>query len=183
MKKLLVMISSFILLFLVPISVSHANSVDVTKIKVGVSTTEEVDKAVMKYIELSDNKYPRFNFSKALDDGASADLLQIGEVINVLHENEISSASKLQTRVGAFKVWGKYCGPKHSGPGKPIDILDAACKRHDDCYAKRGYLKCSCDQILINEINRDLPRMSKLAKTHAYAIKTYMLAQKAWCKK
>ena len=37
-----------------------------------------------------------------------------------------------------LKPWyGKYCGPG-SKPGKPIDDLDRACKKHDDCYASCG---------------------------------------------
>ncbi|MBJ8311909.1 hypothetical protein [Staphylococcus pseudintermedius] len=29
--------------------------------------------------------------------------------------------------------------------GKPIDKLDAACKRHDECYAKNRWGTCKCD--------------------------------------
>lgn len=34
-----------------------------------------------------------------------------------------------------LKVHGRYCGPGHSGPGAPVDALDAACKAHDEAYA------------------------------------------------
>jgi len=34
----------------------------------------------------------------------------------------------------AVPRYGKWCGPGHSGPGKPKDQLDAACKRHDLRY-------------------------------------------------
>ncbi|MDP4468654.1 phospholipase A2 family protein [Staphylococcus hyicus] len=45
--------------------------------------------------------------------------------------------------------YGRYCGKGNNG-GKPIDDLDAACKRHDDCYAKYGWGKCKCDRPFIN---------------------------------
>lgn len=36
-----------------------------------------------------------------------------------------------------LKVYGNYCGPNYRRPGaKPIDYLDCACQKHDDCYAK-----------------------------------------------
>jgi len=35
---------------------------------------------------------------------------------------------------GRVALYGRYCGPGHSGPGQPIDAIDAACKRHDAAY-------------------------------------------------
>jgi RHS repeat-associated protein len=60
-----------------------------------------------------------------------------------------------------LNIWGYYCGPGISGPGEPIDGTDAACKGHDECYAKYGIpafspytpARCQCDAQLI----RDLP--------------------------
>ncbi|WP_164670498.1 phospholipase [Virgibacillus doumboii] len=45
----------------------------------------------------------------------------------------------------------KYCGPGCSGPGAPIDDLDAACKAHDDCYRRFGP-SCECDQLFLQRI-------------------------------
>lgn len=41
--------------------------------------------------------------------------------------------------------WGNWCGSAVSGPGGPIDDLDACCQRHDNCYGARGGDACSCD--------------------------------------
>jgi hypothetical protein len=47
-------------------------------------------------------------------------------------------------------IHGNYCGLGNRG-GSPIDSLDAACKRHDDCYDRRGRAACSCDRPLAAE--------------------------------
>jgi hypothetical protein len=46
-------------------------------------------------------------------------------------------------------IYGNWCGPGHSGPDTPIDAVDEACCRHDQCYCERGYADCSCDRGLI----------------------------------
>jgi hypothetical protein len=45
---------------------------------------------------------------------------------------------------------GNYCGLGNRG-GPPVDSLDAACKRHDDCYDRIGRAACSCDKKLASE--------------------------------
>lgn len=47
-------------------------------------------------------------------------------------------------------IYGNWCGPGCSGPGAPIDDVDACCKAHDECYSRRGYSSCSCDRELLN---------------------------------
>lgn len=51
-------------------------------------------------------------------------------------------------------LYGNWCGPGCSGPGAPIDSVDACCKAHDECYARRGYFACSCDRDLVNCLSR-----------------------------
>ena len=51
-----------------------------------------------------------------------------------------------------FPRHGNWCGPGHGG-GDTVDALDEACKRHDECYEKRGYFDCECDEQLIDEIS------------------------------
>lgn len=41
---------------------------------------------------------------------------------------------------------GNWCGPGHSGPGAPIDAVDEACCRHDQCFCTEGYDDCSCNR-------------------------------------
>ncbi len=38
----------------------------------------------------------------------------------------------------------RWCGPGCSGPGLPINDVDACCKRHDRCL-DRGISLCKCD--------------------------------------
>jgi hypothetical protein len=45
-------------------------------------------------------------------------------------------------------LYGNWCGPGASGPGAPIDDLDACCMAHDQCYDREGYLDCDCDRVL-----------------------------------
>ena len=54
-----------------------------------------------------------------------------------------------------FPIHGHYCGPGHGG-GEPDDALDEACKRHDECYERRGYSDCECDAQLLDAID-ELP--------------------------
>ncbi|MEH7122403.1 Parvovirus coat protein VP1-like protein [Bacillus sp. JJ1773] len=43
----------------------------------------------------------------------------------------------------------RYCGPGCSGPGSPINEVDACCKLHDECYWRYGRTRC-CDQLFLN---------------------------------
>ncbi|QPK94518.1 hypothetical protein HCQ94_02105 [Actinomyces sp. zg-332] len=120
---------------------SKAYDINVSNIRVGKSSISEIDNAIKKYLRFdTTNNYSYFDTSLAVKDKASADLINIGESINTIYENQLQ-------------------------------------KRHDDCYAKRGYWKCSCDQNLINEINRDLRRTSRIV-VHVYAIKAWFTAKK-----
>ncbi|HUW44924.1 MAG TPA: hypothetical protein VMW50_03920 [Dehalococcoidia bacterium] len=63
-------------------------------------------------------------------------------------------------------IHGEFCGPniptlkstdKRSQLAElqripPIDNIDASCKRHDICYAKRGYFNEACDKALIDDM-------------------------------
>lgn len=39
---------------------------------------------------------------------------------------------------GGLLLHGNYCGPGNRAPLPPIDVLDAACARHDACSPGRG---------------------------------------------
>ncbi len=57
----------------------------------------------------------------------------------------------------SFPVHGNWCGPgDRAAPGgaprAPVDVLDAACMRHDLCYERRGTLDCGCDIALLEEL-------------------------------
>lgn len=42
----------------------------------------------------------------------------------------------------------RWCGPGCSGPGHPVNAVDACCKGHDECYRRYGRSKY-CDQWLL----------------------------------
>ncbi|RSL30784.1 phospholipase [Salibacterium salarium] len=44
-----------------------------------------------------------------------------------------------------------WCGPGCSGPGVPINAVDAACQAHDECYLYHGNY-CACDQAFIERL-------------------------------
>lgn len=62
--------------------------------------------------------------------------------------------------LGENPIYGNWCGPAHpkysadQSPPEPIDGLDAACKRHDQCYAKEGYRNCRCDTDFLQALEK-----------------------------
>lgn len=61
------------------------------------------------------------------------------------------SADRSQTDPGASLIHGNYCGPGERPGTRPIDALDAACKRHDACMPSKGLPSCSCMATLERE--------------------------------
>ena len=46
-----------------------------------------------------------------------------------------------------------YCSPGNPlDNGKPVNELDAICKRHDYCYSKPNINKNDCDKVMLNEM-------------------------------
>ena len=43
----------------------------------------------------------------------------------------------------------KWCGPGCSGPGMPVNDVDACCYQHDLCL-RQGIPSCHCDQQFLN---------------------------------
>ena len=51
-----------------------------------------------------------------------------------------------------FRLPGyNWCGPGCSGPGKPVNRVDAACRAHDKCYDKYGPI-CKCDREFMERL-------------------------------
>ena len=76
-------------------------------------------------------------------------------------------------------VHGNWCGPGHSGPGKPIDDIDRACMHHDKCYSRHGRHECTCDKELLRDIDRALSSgtLSPAAFAAGTAIRTLFTVQ------
>ncbi|KKE80321.1 phospholipase [Oceanobacillus caeni] len=45
----------------------------------------------------------------------------------------------------------RWCGPGCSGPGAPINDVDAICKAHDECYRRNGN-RHACDQVFLRRL-------------------------------
>ena len=60
----------------------------------------------------------------------------------------------------------RYCGPGKSGPGAPVNQLDAICMKHDACYKKNGSNRM-CDEMFINEIQPLINPYTKMGRDAA----------------
>ncbi|WP_081672926.1 phospholipase [Pontibacillus marinus] len=69
----------------------------------------------------------------------------------------------------------KYCGPGCSGPGAPVNAVDAACKAHDECYRLFGP-SCHCDQIFLRRLYQ-LQNPYTEEGRHARVLYNYMKLQ------
>lgn len=87
----------------------------------------------------------------------------------LLAAGAIAACSNVQPKVqrdsaGRMAVYGNWCGPDHPKysaqvtPPSPIDALDAACMRHDQCYDAHGFLACSCDATLTAELREEMAK-------------------------
>ncbi|WP_054860108.1 phospholipase [Gracilibacillus sp. JCM 18860] len=69
-----------------------------------------------------------------------------------------------------------WCGPGCSGPGAPINEVDAACKRHDECY-QRNPNRCACDKAFLHQIRSMVNHRTEKGGRHAHLLYRYMQLQ------
>ncbi|MFC0524892.1 phospholipase [Pontibacillus salicampi] len=69
----------------------------------------------------------------------------------------------------------RWCGPGCTGPGAPINAVDAACRAHDLCYRNEGP-SCRCDLLFIHRLERLVNEPGKEG-SHARVIYHYMKLQ------
>lgn len=134
----------------------------------------EIQETLNSYMSTSDGGIVSFDINAAIAAGENESIISIGRSINQF-SNAMQVDPNKATRQArlALPIWGNWCGPGHSGPAAPIDILDAQCKKHDLCYGSRGYFACSCDSALIANIYANYSSMSSSAKIRAAAIVVY----------
>ncbi|MBL8253567.1 MAG: hypothetical protein JNJ76_08210, partial [Candidatus Competibacter sp.] len=76
-----------------------------------------------------------------------------GKNCSCQESNKIDTTKPLEVvPESGVPVHGNWCGPGHGG-GQPVDELDAACMRHDQCYDQNGYFDCRCNKNLADEID------------------------------
>lgn len=71
-------------------------------------------------------------------------------------------------------IHGNWCGPGHGG-GEVRDLLDGACKRHDECYDASGYFNCDCDRVLVRDVDRLIRggTLSPALRAKAFVVRQY----------
>lgn len=65
-----------------------------------------------------------------------------------------------------------WCGPGCSGPGAPINEVDAACRQHDLCYQWTRE-RCRCDHDFIERLERLQNRYTREGR-HARVLLNHM---------
>ncbi|MDN4608080.1 phospholipase [Sporosarcina highlanderae] len=68
-----------------------------------------------------------------------------------------------------------WCGPGCSGPGAPVNAVDAACKAHDLCYLSYKR-RCDCDIEFLDRLEQYI-HYDNYEGRHARMLYRYMLAQ------
>ncbi|MGP4106301.1 phospholipase [Virgibacillus sp. L01] len=84
----------------------------------------------------------------------------------------------LRPRICLFPGY-RWCGPRCSGPGSPINAVDAACKEHDMCYRRYGP-SCKCDEEFLCRL-RPLINPYTQQGRHARTLYYVMKIQTIFC--
>ncbi|MCH1625703.1 Parvovirus coat protein VP1-like protein [Fredinandcohnia sp. SECRCQ15] len=73
-------------------------------------------------------------------------------------------------RLGLCVPGYRWCGPGCSGPGAPLNAVDACCKSHDDCYRRFGS-SARCDQLFLNCLRNQINPHTKQGRDAAFFYK------------
>ena len=141
------------------------SSVYAEMINPDVAELKKDEEIIGKYLFININNNVVYNREDALKDEVKLELI---EVADIAYDFYCAYGHEKIVRA-SVPIYGNYCGPKY-GSGIAIDILDEGCKRHDECYKKRGYHKCSCDRELASYIEKNLSKMNAYQKKAAKAI-------------
>ena len=84
-----------------------------------------------------------------------------------------AAASKAtEAKKGKFKLplHGNYCGPGHGDltkNPKPVDTLDAICRKHDIGYKKDGYFSRKANAEFVKDVVKNFNKMKPAEKVKA----------------
>ena len=84
-----------------------------------------------------------------------------------------SAANKVtEAKKGKFKLQlhGNYCGPGHGDltkNPKPVDTLDAICRKHDIGYKKDGYFSRKANAEFVKDVVKNFNKMKPAEKVKA----------------
>lgn len=149
--KKVIAICTILAVSIVPMSsIAHASEVD---------ELNRVTNEVVKYITINENGVPEYHRVEAIENGVSEEVLSIADQTFEFVMAKYYEENNMQTRATAFPIYGNWCGPNY-GSGTPIDLLDKACKKHDNCYRDNYRHKCSCDEAMLNNINNNYSKMT-----------------------
>lgn len=93
------------------------------------------------------------------------------------NRREVANLYQRRNRNRRFCLFPGYnwCGPGCSGPGAPINAVDAACMAHDKCYS-RGINPCECDHEFIRNLHPLINPYTQEGR-HARILYNYMKLQ------
>ena len=77
-----------------------------------------------------------------------------------------------EAKKGKFKLplHGNYCGPGHGDltkNPKPVDTLDAICRKHDIGYKKDGYFSRKANAEFVKDVVKNFNKMKPAEKVKA----------------
>ncbi len=81
--------------------------------------------------------------------------------------------SRKRNHLGCVFPGYRWCGPGCSGPGPPINDVDACCMRHDRCL-RRGIHPCICDEQFMHCLR---PKMIRRTRDGRHAKLMYRVMQ------
>lgn len=91
-----------------------------------------------KYTILSEKEYQKIDVEQAIKDGASDNVIKVGNMINGIIEqngqNTIENKEIDPYALLPIGSYGNYCGAGNKPGSSPIDNLDTACMHHDKCW-------------------------------------------------
>ena len=123
---------------------------------------------VDSYIGLDGSKL--FDEELARENNESQEIIDIGLAYNeMLSAEQQGNYDKVNRHkravINGLSHYGNWCGKGNNGK-KPIDILDAQCKKHDNCYSANGMWHSKCDVQFVYNIARNFGQSIKLVGVH-----------------